>query len=181
VEVELKAEGFKELMEGLDTLCTPNIQKKLLQNSLKEAARPVKAEAERRLGRGKGYIGTGIPKRWGWGADTIASIGIGLKKKHWQLVFTEYGTVERFLTGYKAYRELARSLGDTRAVRAYAATRLLRKGARRGKIIAKPFVRPALDSQKQNALDRMRQYLELCLKTLFEQKQKMIPNVKEVD
>jgi len=162
VKVELKAEGFKELMESIDTLCTPGIQKKLVKNAVKEAARPVKAEAERRLGRGKGYIGTGIPKRWGWGADTIASIGIGLLKKHWQLIFTEYGTIERY-TG-KARR------GKAPGKRAY-----------RGKIIAKPFVRPALDSQKQNALDRMRQYLELCLKALIEQKQKMIPNVKEID
>ncbi len=153
MEVEFKVEGFKELMEELDTLCTPGVQKKLVQNSVKEAAKPVKAEAERNLGRGKGYIGVGIPKRRGWGADTIAAIGIGLLKKHWKLVFTEYGTIERFT----------------------------KKGARRGKIIARPFVRPALDSKKNEALERMKKYLELALSAIIERKQKMVPDVPEVE
>lgn len=140
-------------MEQLDVLCTPGVQKKLVQNSVKEAARPVKAEAERNLGRGKGYIGVGIPKRRGWGADTVAAIGIGLVKKHWKLIFTEYGTIERYT----------------------------KRGARRGKITAKPFVRPALDSKKNEALERMRKYLELALSAIIEQKAKDVPPVSEVD
>lgn len=153
MEIEFKTEGFKELMEQLDVLCTPGVQKKLVQNSVKEAARPVKAEAERNLGRGKGYIGVGIPKRRGWGADTVAAIGIGLVKKHWKLIFTEYGTIERYT----------------------------KRGARRGKITAKPFVRPALDSKKNEALERMRKYLELALSAIIEQKAKDVPPVSEVD
>ena len=66
MEVTFSVEGFKELMESLDTLCTPGVQKKLVQNAVKEAARPVKAETELRLGRGKGYIAVGMPKRRGW-------------------------------------------------------------------------------------------------------------------
>ena len=105
-----------------------------------------------RLGKGKGYIAVAKPKRWGWGAGAIASIGIGLAKKHWQLVFTEYGTVERFT----------------------------KKKAKRGKIVAKPFVRPALDSKKNEAVDRMRRYLELALTAIIERKQKDVPDVPEV-
>ena len=152
MEVEIKTEGFKELMENLDTFCTPKIQIKLVQNAVKEGARPVKADAERRLGKGKGYIAVGIPKRRGWSVETIASIGIGLVAKHWPLIFREYGTIERFT----------------------------KKGARRGKITANPFIRPALDSKKNEALDRMRRYLELALSAIIEQKQKTIPTVSEV-
>lgn len=153
MEVEIKAEGFKELMESLDTLCTPGIQKKLIQNAVKEAARPVKADAELRLGKDKGYIAAGMPRRRYWGADTIASIGIGLVAKHWPLIFREYGTIERYT----------------------------KKKARRGKIMAHPFLRPALDSKKNEALDRMKSYLELALKVFFEEKGKTVPPVPEVE
>lgn len=152
MEVEIKTEGFAELMESLDTFCSPKIQIKLVQNSVKEAAKPIKADAERRLGKGKGYIAVGIPKRRGWGAETVGSIGIGLVAKHWPLVFREYGTIERFT----------------------------KKGAKRGKIMANPFIRPALDSKKNEALDRMRRYLELALSAIIEQKQKTIPIVSEI-
>src|SRR4030042_4772283 len=112
MDFEIKTEGFKELMEQLDTFCTPGVQRKLLQNSVKEGARPVRDDAERRLGKGRGYIAVGTPKRIGWGGDTVAAIGIGLKAKHWALVFREYGTIERYTgkqrkgkaTAKKAYR-----------------------------------------------------------------------------
>ena len=162
MEVKIKTEGFAELMKSLDTFCSPKVQIKLVQNAVREAARPVKLDAERRLGRGKGYIGVGIPKRWGWGAETIAAIGIGILKKHWGLIFTEYGTIERY-TGKKRRGKVA-------GKRAY-----------RGKITAKPFLRPALDSKKNEALDRMRRYLELALSAIIEQKQKTIPTVSEVE
>lgn len=180
MEVEVKIEGFKEIMEQLDIFCSAKVQKKFVQNAVKEGAKPVKIEAERRLGRGKGYIGIGIPKRLGWGADTVASIGIGIKKKHWPLIFEEYGTIERFLTGAKRARMLAKSLGGGKAARRYA-RQFMFKGARRGRIVAKPFLRPALDSKKNEALDRMRKYLDLALKAIIELKQKMVPGVTEVE
>jgi hypothetical protein len=151
-EFEIQAEGFSELMEQFDAFCSPKLQIKLVQNSVREAARPVKEDAERRLGRGKGCIAVGKPKHWGWGIGAVAAIGIGIAKKHWQLIFTEYGTVERFT----------------------------KKKARRGKITARPFIRPALDSKKNEAVDRMRRYLELALSALFEGKQKDVPDVPEV-
>jgi HK97 gp10 family phage protein len=149
-DFEFKLEGFSELMEQLDVFCSPKVQVKLVQNSVKEAAKPVKAAAERNLGRGKGYIAVGVPKRRGWGAGAIAAIGIGIAKKHWQLVFTEYGTIERV------------------------------KGHRRGKITAHPFIRPALDSKKSEAIDRMGKYLELCLSAIFTRRGRDAPDVMDI-
>ena len=59
--------------------------------------------------------------------------------------------------------------------------RFTKKGAKRGKITAKPFIRPALDSKKNEALDRMRNYLDLALKAIIEFKQKNVPDVKEIE
>ena len=148
MEFKIETHGFKEILEQLDTFCSPALQIKLVQNAVKTGIKPVKEDAERRLGRGRGYIATGIPKRRGGGTATIASIGLGLVPKHWPLVFREYGTKERI------------------------------KGHRRGRIIAKPFIRPALDSQKNNVLEKMRTYLELAFRGLFEGRQRTVPEVK---
>lgn len=151
---EVKAEGFKELMEQFETFASPRLQRKLLQNALKEGARPVKEDAERRLGKGGGYIGTGTPRKRYLKQGTVAAIGIGIKSEHWQVVFQEFGT--------------------------YGRERYTKKGYRRGIIVARPFLRPALDSQKQNAVDRMKKYLELALSAFFERKNKDVPTVPEV-
>ena len=199
MEIEFKTENFSELMDNLDTFCTPKIQIKLVQNALKEAAKPVKLDAERRLGKGKGHIVVGIPKKKGWGSETIASIGIGIAAKHWQDCFIEYGS--------KAHRIVAGRVTRLRDGISSDITGLRKKGTngfwtgsgakalvfeKGGKLIFRkwanlparspnPFLRPALDSKKNEALDRMRRYLELALSAIIEQKQKTIPTVSEVE
>jgi hypothetical protein len=146
--IEFKLEGFKELMDQLDTFCSPRIQQKLVQNAVREAAKPVKAQAEANLGKGPGWIVVGTPKKRGWGIGAIAAIGVGYAKKHWEQVFTEYGTKRRVHGSHT-----------------------------HGKIEAKPAVVPALAHKKSEAIDRMGKYLELALKAIIEHKNKDIPSV----
>ena len=207
MEIEVRAEGFAELMENLDTFCSPKVQIKLVQNAVREGARPVKADAERRLGKGKGHIVVGIPKKKGWGSETIASIGIGIAAKHWQDCFIEYGSrahrivagrVTRLRDGISSDITGLRKRGRWRVGMGGAKEFWMGSGAKAlffnlsGKPVFRkwanlrarspnPFLRPALDSKKNEALDRMRRYLELALSAIIERKQKMIPTVSEVE
>ncbi len=193
MEIEIKAEGFKELMEQLDELATPRVQRKIVNNAVREGARVVKAEAEMKLGKGKGYIGIGTPRKKYWGADTVASIGIGILKKHWQVVFEEYGTRAhkviagqiirkgRNITGIRKRRGGIWTGSEAKILADIETGQFFGKEVTIPAQPAKPFLRPALDAKKTEVLDRMRKYLELVLIALIEHKSKIIPEVPRVD
>jgi len=144
----VKVTGLDEALEQLSVLASPKVQRALLQNSLTEAMKPAKADAKRRLGKGAGYIVT--KKQKASGSATVARTGIGVSAKHWPLVFREYGTVERFT----------------------------KKGARRGKITAKPFIRPACDSKVGESVDRVLDYLAGETDRIIDGKQRAIAMTK---
>jgi len=98
----------------------------------------------------RGRIATRTPKKKTWMAGSVAEYGIGLKAEHWPLIFREYGTKVRT------------------------------KGHYRGQIVAHPFIRPALDSQKNNALEIIKIWFEQCLKNVIEKRQKSIETVGEL-
>jgi HK97 gp10 family phage protein len=148
-EFEIKLEGFKEMLESLQTLCTPKEVQKICQGAVKKGMKPIRDDAVRRLGK-PGRIVTRTPKKKTWAAGSVAEYGIGLKAEHWHEIFREYGTKERT------------------------------KGHKRGKIIAHPFIRPALDSQKNNALEVMKIWFESCLRNVIEKRQKSIETVSEL-
>jgi hypothetical protein len=97
-----------------------------------------------------GCIATRTPKKKTWTEGSVAEYAIGVKAEHWPLIFREYGTKERT------------------------------KGHYRGRIVASPFIRPALDSQKDNALEVIKIWFEQCLKNIIELRQKSIETVGEL-
>lgn len=147
----LKVTGLDEAIEQLEVLASPKVQRALLQNSLTEAMKPAKRDAKARLGKGAGYIVS--KKQKASGPATVARTGIGVSGKHWQMVFREYGTVERFT----------------------------KKGARRGKIVAKPFIRPAVDSRVSESVDRVLDYLAEETDRIIDGKQKAITLKRDMD
>jgi HK97 gp10 family phage protein len=152
MECTIKLEGFKEMFESLQTLCTPKEVQKICQGAVKKGMKPIRDDAVRRLGK-TGRIATRIPRKKTWTSDSVAEYGIGLKPDHWKLIFREYGTKER----------------------------VTKKGAKRGKIIKHPFIRPALDSQKNAVLEVMGIWLEQCLKNVIENRQKSIETISELN
>ena len=151
MEIKFKVTGLKEAMEQLSVLASPKVQKNLLQNSLVEAMKPAKIKAKANLGKGSGYIVT--KKQKATGSGTVASRGIGVAAKHWAVYFQEYGTVERFT----------------------------KKGARRGKIIAKPFIRPAVDSSVAESVDKINSYLSVETDRIIDGKQKAVTLLRDMD
>jgi len=170
MDVNIKIEGLKELMDSMQNFVSPKLQQKLVQGSVKTAANVVKQEAERRLGKGKGYIGMAAPKKKKWGAGAVAVMGIGVKKKHWQVWFQEWnlkgheiiaGTRRKKKTGKKIlYEEATGKFFGKKVHIPYRA--------------ARPFLRPAIDSKKEEALKRMKEFLETAMKAIFMARQRDI-------
>lgn len=153
MDLQVKVTGLKEVIESLETFCSPKLTQKIVQGSVRAAATVVKKEAVSLLGKGSGYIGTGVPKKRYWSGVTAAAMSIGILKKHWTEIFTEYGKGRpRFTKGRKGKKVVYRGLSR----------------------IARPFLRPAIITKQQAALDRMREFLETTFKAIFQLKQRDI-------
>jgi HK97 gp10 family phage protein len=132
-------------MDSMDAFCSPALQKKIVQGAVKTAANVVSKDAERRLGKGKGHVGVGMRRKTG---TNVAAVGIGIKKKHWTDIFTEYGKGIARHTKKGYYRGLSRT--------------------------AKPFLRPAMDANKENVLNKIKDFMEITVKTIFVARQREV-------
>jgi hypothetical protein len=146
MEVTVKISGLKEIMESMNNFVSPALQQKIVQSAVKIGANVVAKDAAARLGKGRGHVGIGI--RRARGRSTVAHIGIGINKKHWTDIFTEYGK------GIDRYTKKGRYRGKSR--------------------VAKPFLRPAMDANKQNVLNKIRDFMELTVKTILVARQQTI-------
>lgn len=132
-------------MDSMDAFCSPALQKQIVKGAVISGANVVAKDAERRLGKGRGHVGVGMRKATG---STVASVGIGIKKKHWTDIFTEYGKGIARHTKKGYYRGLSRT--------------------------AKPFLRPAMDANKENVLNRVKSFMEFTIRSIFLAKQRDI-------
>lgn len=170
MEVTVEVEGLKELVDSMSAFCSPKLTQKLVQGSVKAAANVVKKEAERNLGKGKGYIGTGIPKKRRWSGVTAAAMSIGIRKQHWQEIFREFGTrAHEIVAGKKGKRITGKKiLFDPKTGRFFG------KKVSIPRKMARPFIRPAVLSKQQEAVDRMKEFLETAMKAIFMARQRDI-------
>ena len=163
MEIEVKVEGLKELMNSMQNFVSPKLQQKLVQGSVRAAANVIKKEAERNLGKGKGYIGVGIPKKRRWSGATAAAMSVGIKKKHWQVIFKEFGTrVHEVIAGKRGKRTTGKKvLFDPKTGKFFGKKVVIPRK------IARPFLRPAVISKQQEAVNRMRDFLDTSMKAIF--------------
>lgn len=170
-EVKITLEGFKELNDAFDAFLNPQEHQKFLQQIVKEAMKVAKEDAERKLGVPKQIVMRKPPKR-NWASGTVAAIGLGVK--NWHYLFREYGTkAHEIIVGVKGKygtptgkKVLSSKEGKTYGTKAKV-----------GRIAARPFLRPALDSRQGDILERMKQGMTLALDALFERKSKQYPKI----
>jgi hypothetical protein len=181
IEMDLKVTGLYEAIDQLTYLVSPNTMQAIIKGCLKESLKPIRTNAAARLGK-LGRIWTGTQQIGMSESGVIAKIGIGVVAKHWAEIFREYGTIERYLTGYKKYRTLAKKMGDTRQARVYA-RQFMMKGARRGRIKLNPFIRPAVDSKLNESVKMATEYLQTEVTRIIEGREKalkLIPDFEQV-
>lgn len=170
METTVKVEGLKELMDSMQNFVSPKLQQKLVQGSVRAAANVVKKQAEINLGKGKGYIGVGMPKKRRWGGTTAAAMSIGIKKKHWQVIFQEFGTrAHEIVAGRRGRRATGKKvLFDPKTGRFFGKKVTIPQKA------ARPFVRPAVIAKQREAVLRMRDFLDTAMKSIFMARQRDI-------
>lgn len=184
MEGEIQLEGFKELIDSLSILVDTRTLQKIVKGAVKEGAKPIKDEAEGRVGKGKGYIGVSTPKVKG---DT-AIVSIGPVKKHWELIFREFGTKAhsviagqvirrgKNITGLYSKKKKARWEGSGKKVLADVGRGIVfGPGVEIPAQTARPFLRPAVDTKKDAALERMHKFLELVLRAIVQERKETFP------
>lgn len=121
MEVSLELDGRRELEQALLRL-TRDLRGEIVTEAILAAGEPIQREAMARAPRGKtGNLAGSIVVEAGSRYIHSVRIGTGAKGPHGHLI--EFGTAKR----------------------------VTKKGANRGQIAAKPFLKPALDAKKSEA------------------------------
>jgi len=134
----VNVKGLKELQKFMDTL-TPKMEKNVMRSALRAGANVIKASAKQNVPVKSGALRASIRVTTrGRGGHVSASVKVG-NKRAWYAHIIEF-------TGAAAHKITAKKGG------ALAFLGRLFDSVDHPGMQAKPFMRPALDSQAQNAV-----------------------------
>jgi hypothetical protein len=164
VEVEVKVDGLKELMAQMDGFVSPLAQKALVNKAVHAGVQVMKKAAIANLGKGSKYIVEVTPKKKRWGGATVASVGLGFSKSHWQVTFIEHGArPHEIVAGLKRkkYPTGKKALG----IRGQFGKRVQHPGQKK-----RPFLKPVAQTHLQATVNKIRDSLHDDVERIFKER-----------